>query len=168
MLSFNLSYLIMQPVKWDGKVWYSVTEMDTQHSKRSDQSNKVKPKAFSGVRMDNAKWGAPKQKSAVTRQGMGAGGSARWTESSHWAVIPWHEASLWSQAHPSLPILWTVLKIPPAKGRTNHLWAKTWHHNHFAQWLRPRNQVRFMIFSHSYWTLIILKSWARLWGFRGE
>lgn len=80
VLSFDLSYLIMQPVKWDGKVLYSVTEVDTQHSKRSDQSSKVKPKAFSGVRMDNAKGEPPSTRvnvSAVARQGMGAGGSAQ-------------------------------------------------------------------------------------------
>ena len=42
---------------------------------------------------------------AVTSQGMGAGGFALPTKSSHWAVVPWHEASLWSQAHTSLTVL---------------------------------------------------------------
>lgn len=42
---------------------------------------------------------------AVMRQGMGAGGFAQPTKSSHWDVIPWHEASLQTQAHTSLIVL---------------------------------------------------------------
>ena len=72
--SCNLSDLTVRPVKWGGEVWYSVAEMSTDHSKRSDQSSKVKPKAFSGVRMGSAKGGAPKHRSQCQcRAGAGSG-----------------------------------------------------------------------------------------------
>ena len=58
--------------------------------------------------MGSAKGGAPStgvNVSAGPGPGVGAGGSAWRTEPSHWAVIPWHEASLRGQALTSLTIL---------------------------------------------------------------
>lgn len=70
--------LLLGYVPWEKrlKVWYTGTEiwgsssrltMDKQHSKKPDQGSRVKPKQFSGVRMDNAKSRSQAQESTSMR-----------------------------------------------------------------------------------------------------